>query len=713
MISRRGTTTKKRIMANNDSASQSDPHGLTQEQQFREAAYRRGLILPDVLSEGAIDRCPLDGRGYSNKDGAYLWSPSDSIASGGFQNHADGRGWDRWRADLGRPLTAKEEADFMARIRDEQAKVDVEQARAHADAAKVAAKIWEEAPPCETHPYLTKKGVQAYGLRVHGEELLIPASNAKGELTTFEKIRPDGTKRFLSGGKKKGSWFLIGTITDSCTIYLVEGYATGASVHEATGHPVVVAFDAGNMLAVAESIRAKYPQNALIICGDDDTWTENNPGKTKATEAAKAVGGQALFPDFGSDRVRGQKDFNDLHQAQGLEAVKLTLTPRRRLQPVRWSEMRHQFIEPVEYEIEEISPKVTFGVVAAQGGHGKSILTVQMAVGKAIGLPVLGFSTFRPGGVCIVALEDDLKVVHRRIAAAVRSYGADFTEEHHRLLDANLRVLVRPRNQYASMAPELLDMALTGLAGEIEEAMKTCEASPALCYLDTLNSVHEGDENDAKETRPLVAAILGLNARLGCSVWVVHHLRKIGNSSLKLVDRMDPELVRGSGAIVNSSRATLQFGWIISTEAMKAGLDPDRCTRRFAVVGITKLNDGEPGAWKLLQHTQNAGLWELVPNGSAILNGILQPKAKDHHAVTPADIVLVAFGKRRYSGEIDKAALAEKVYPESKDPKAALRQMITRLRKNGLIHPDRDDLTAAGKARVNGGTVAAHCDEDV
>ncbi|MBK8571724.1 MAG: AAA family ATPase [Holophagaceae bacterium] len=381
------------------------------------------------------------------------------------------------------------------------------------------------------------------------------------------------------------------------------------------------------------------------------------------------------------------------------------------MQPVRWSEMRHQSIEPVEYEIEEISPKVPFGLVAAQGGHGKSILTVQMAVGKATGLPVLGFSTFSPGGVCIVALEDDQKVVHRRITAAVRSYGADFTEEHHRLLDANLRLLVRPRNQYASMAPELLDMALAGLAGEIEEAMKTCEAPPALCYLDTLNSVHEGDENDAKETRPLVAAILGLNARLGCSVWVVHHLRKISNGSLKFTDRMDPELVRGSSAIVNSSRATLQFGWVISGEARKAGLDPDRCTRRFAVVGITKLNDGGVNR-KATQHTQNAGLWRLVANGSEILHDILQSKGKGTKGKSAADMVLDVLSQLKKFQTFDKDQLAERAYPNSKDPKAALRQLMGRLRKNGLIHPEKDELTAAGKAKVSGNAQSSTCDEE-
>ena len=684
-----------------------------QEQQFRDAAKHRMLILPPVLLVGKIARCQLTGRPATNRDGAYLFNSGNGIASGGFQNHADGEGWERWQEDIGRPMTPKEEADFLAQRKADQAMQEAEEVNTRAAAAKVAAKMLSDSSLCDSHPYLTKKGVKSHGLRVHGDKLIIPAYAPDGSLTTVQTISPDEEKRFLKGGRKQGSCYPIGNITAGCTPHIVEGYATGASVHEATGQPVVVAFDSGNLLPVAKSISAKYPNLKLIICGDDDAWREGNPGKTAALAAAKAVGGQAVFPDFGHDRVEGWTDFNDLHQAQGLEAVRKCVTARKRLESVRWSEMRYQPIEPVEYDIEEISPKVTFGEVAAQGGHGKSILTVQMAVGKAAGLPVLGCSTFSPGGVGIVALEDDRKVVHRRIAAAVASYGAAFTEEHHRLLDANLRTLVRPRNHYAGMSPELLDMALAGLVGEIEAELRTCEAKPALCYLDTLNSVHEGDENDAKETRPLVAAILGMNARLGCSVWVVHHLRKIGNGSLKLVDRMDPELVRGSSAIVNSARAVIQFGWITASEATKAGLDPCRCTRRYAVAGITKMNDGEPGQWKLLRHTQNAGLWELVPRGSDILEGILQPKARNSKPETPIQIILQAFARRRWTGEIDKPALAALAYPESKDPPAALRQAIGRLRKNGLIHSEKDELTALGKAKVNGSTATAPCDGEV
>jgi putative DNA primase/helicase len=105
------------------------------------------------------------------------------------------------------------------------------------------------------------------------------------------------------------------------TICIAEGYATGASIHEATGYHAIVAFDAGNLLSVAEAIRAKHPAAKIILCADDDAETEGNPGLTAATRAAKAVRGLLAIPSFGK-RDAVLTDFNDMANDQGLEAVK-------------------------------------------------------------------------------------------------------------------------------------------------------------------------------------------------------------------------------------------------------------------------------------------------------------------------------------------------------------------------------------------------------
>jgi uncharacterized protein (DUF927 family) len=137
-------------------------------------------------------------------------------------------------------------------------------------------------------------------------------------------IHPDGTKRFKTGGKKKGCFFGINSEKgiSNDLIFIAEGYATAASIREATGYAVAVAFDAGNLESVARAMRKMKPDARLIICADDDHLTEGHPGFTKAKAAAGTVGGYVAIPVFGADRPDKATDFNDLHTLKGIEAVK-------------------------------------------------------------------------------------------------------------------------------------------------------------------------------------------------------------------------------------------------------------------------------------------------------------------------------------------------------------------------------------------------------
>ena len=140
-----------------------------------------------------------------------------------------------------------------------------------------------------------------------------------GKLWTLQTIGPDGTKLFRQGGRKRGCFYLLGKLDG--TIIIAEGFATAASIHEATALPVAVAFDAGNLQPVAEALRASFPDADLLIAADDDHATEGNPGASKAAHAAKAVGGRTVLPRFADASCRGT-DFNDLAQAEGPAAVK-------------------------------------------------------------------------------------------------------------------------------------------------------------------------------------------------------------------------------------------------------------------------------------------------------------------------------------------------------------------------------------------------------
>ena len=208
-----------------------------------------------------------------------------------------------------------------------------ERQAAHAAAAQAARTLWDAASPTGASAYLDRKGVQAHGLRFDAStddgqgngSLLVPMRDATGELWNVQRITPAGDKRFSKGGRKSGLWHMLGSAKGAPVVLLGEGYATCASVHEAGGWPVAVAFDAGNLLHVARELRRLLPDALLVVCGDDDQATQartgTNPGRVKATAAAGAVGGLAVFPTG----LQGGSDFNDLHQAQGLPAVRAAI----------------------------------------------------------------------------------------------------------------------------------------------------------------------------------------------------------------------------------------------------------------------------------------------------------------------------------------------------------------------------------------------------
>ena len=200
---------------------------------------------------------------------------------------------------------------------------------AHRKAAELATKLWNEATEATTSPYLERKGVKGWGVRVDAQGvLLVPMRDERGALWNLQRIAPQKPasgpdKRFLKGGRKAGLMHWIGDPSGAGVLLLCEGFATGASLHEATGHPVCVTFDAGNLPNVAKAVRGLWPAALLVMCGDNDKCTQastgRNPGKEKALQAAKAVQGVATWPEGLAD---GLTDFNDSYMTQGLEAVK-------------------------------------------------------------------------------------------------------------------------------------------------------------------------------------------------------------------------------------------------------------------------------------------------------------------------------------------------------------------------------------------------------
>jgi putative DNA primase/helicase len=177
----------------------------------------------------------------------------------------------------------------------EQQRIDVE---VKTEAREKARDIFSNSERVDPqHPYLLAKGVGVHGeLRQHQGCLVLPLHDSTGILHSLQFIRADGTKRFLPGGRIKGTFFTVADTDGPCVI--CEGYATGASIFEATNYATVCAMNVGNLLAVGTALREKWPDRELIIAADDDVGTPGNPGLTRAMETARAIHGKIAKPTF-------------------------------------------------------------------------------------------------------------------------------------------------------------------------------------------------------------------------------------------------------------------------------------------------------------------------------------------------------------------------------------------------------------------------------
>ena len=215
-------------------------------------------------------------------------------------------------------------------------------------AARTANIVWENAntrPADAGFPYLSDKGITDPAVLANArinrfkdeDRLVIPMYDRPNHIVNRQAIDANGGKFFLPGGEVGGAYGKIAAPNSDWTggVYLAEGFATAASIHMATGKPVVIAFNAGNLPKVAAKMAQILPKNAPVyIAADNDA---SQTGIKKAAEAAQVLGNRArvVMPEFGADDIvrfqakHGQdalpSDFNDLHELRGLDAVQSAL----------------------------------------------------------------------------------------------------------------------------------------------------------------------------------------------------------------------------------------------------------------------------------------------------------------------------------------------------------------------------------------------------
>ena len=264
---------------------------------FLQALGDAGLAMlkPDLIGDGALHRYRVEGDKAGSLNGWYVLH-LDNQPFGAFGSWKTGQSC-TWSASRPETMSPAERAALAARRAEAKRARDAEQTAVQAAAARRAGQLWRKSRPATNkHPYLVRKRVQAHGIRMLGPSLVIPLRDAAGALHSLQFIGEDGHKSFLTGGRKRGCYYAIGR--PESALCICEGYATAASIYEATGYATASAFDAGNLEPVARALRAKFPRLRLILCADNDAGTTGNPGIRFAEAAARAVRGFLAFPLF-------------------------------------------------------------------------------------------------------------------------------------------------------------------------------------------------------------------------------------------------------------------------------------------------------------------------------------------------------------------------------------------------------------------------------
>lgn len=332
-------------------------------------------------------RCLVEGRGKEKR--GWYWLNEKEIRGQRYITGAFGvyEGNDNGKLVVkinfeGKPvqLSAEERAAIKARHEANMRRAKALRAAESSRAAREAERVWRAYVATGESDYLKRKGVSAHGLRFSpsGNGTLAIPMLREGQVVGLQIVRGKdrGSKLekeyFPKGMDKVGAYHLLGRPVAGGVCIIAEGYATAASIFEALGQtvPVAVAFDAGSLMPVALGLSKTYRKLRILVAADDDRiqrckacgkptavdlgaacvhcgapHQQNNPGVEAARNAAHAVSGSAIVPRFSAERRNDQKgnnDFNDLLQAEGLHAVRQQLEAH--LAGLGWSALAAAFL---------------------------------------------------------------------------------------------------------------------------------------------------------------------------------------------------------------------------------------------------------------------------------------------------------------------------------------------------------------------------------
>lgn len=465
---------------------------LAPDAQLRVAMSDAGLAAPDhLIFDGKIHRFSTSGK--RNDDSGWYVAYEGKIAAGAFGDWRQGLEV-TWRADIGRELSHIEQMQHAARMREMKAQREREMAVIREEAAENAAVQWEAAQlASDDHPYLRKKGITNPGMRVGADGRLIAPMYFDGNLVSLQYIDADGGKKMLKGGKAGGAWWSIGGALDKdCSrVYIAEGVATAASIFEATGKPVAIAYSAGSLAAVAKSVRDAVGIGCeIVIVADND---ESGVGQRESEKAAQFVGASVIMPPMTGDA-------NDYAQAgHDLSELLLPNTGESWLIPADDFSAQPA---PISWLVKHWLQRDALIMVHGPSGGGKTFVVLDWCLSMASHITEWAGHKVNQGNIVYLAGEG-----HHGLRGRVAAW--------------------KHRNKAKSLSMWLsrdgCDLNTPEGYLRVANAIRQAQIKPSLIVVDTLHRFLHGDENSAQDAKTMLDACNSLMREFGCSVLLVHH----------------------------------------------------------------------------------------------------------------------------------------------------------------------------------------------
>ena len=527
------------------------PSGLESVRDFTDAAAAFGLRLAGMaVADDQIHRVPDGEARGKNTSGWYVLSELDGILYGSFGSWKAGRGQQVWCSREAGALTIVEKHNIQLARERQAAEIEARRVEAAAQAEQDIA----AAEFAVDHPYLLDKQVGSHGLLMDGDKLLIPIVDSTGQVISHQTIAPDGEKRFLAGGRKKGGFFMLGR--PSGVIYVAEGYSTAASVYEATGQCAVCAFDAGNLAPVVEGLRAAWPRAEIVIAADNDA------------SGAGVDGARRAKPDYIVMPDQVGADWNDVWVSDGRQTVLDGVQSRIvRVMASGFSAADMRSVEPRRWLYGKHLIRGYVSATVSPGGVGKTTLELTEAIALATGRDLLGVPVRERVRVWHYNLEDPRDELLRRAWAICEQFDIPPVElEGWLFLDSG--------RDCKMIVAEPMDgiVAPTVAAEQVIEQMQRLDIG--LLQVDPLVKAHYAEENDNKQVDAVLDVFADIAKRCGAAIDLVHHTRKPPSGFVATAG--DINTARGAGALAGAVRSARTITPMSDKEAEAFDIDPAR-----------------------------------------------------------------------------------------------------------------------------------------